>query len=102
MITLTKEQFDRIDYYLDIIFGLGADYDGCNSVESLKCLIDELVAYANQARKLLHSNDQQYDYIRKEDACIALEQLATEELIGNDTNTYISLPEALDRIEELT
>lgn len=99
---ITKEQFDRIDYYLDIIFGLGADYDGCNSVESLKCLIDELVEYASIARRVLHSNDQQHDYVSKKDVCTALEQLATEKLIGNDSNTYISLPEALDRIEELT
>ena len=99
---ITKEQFDKIDYYLDIIFGLGADYDGCNSVESLKKLIDEIVEYSSIARRILHSNDQQHDYIRKEDICIALEQLATEELIGNDNNTYISLPAALDRIEELT
>ena len=56
---ITKEQFDKIDYYLDIIFGLGADYDGCNSVESLKCLIDELVEYANTARRILHNKDDQ-------------------------------------------
>ena len=56
---LTKEQFDRIDYCLDIIFGLGADYDGCNSVESLKALIDELVEYANRARRILHNKEDQ-------------------------------------------
>lgn len=54
---ITKEQFDKIDYYLDIIFGLGADYDGCNSVESLKCLIDELVEYASNARRVLHNKE---------------------------------------------
>ena len=56
---ITKQQFDKIDYYLDIIFGLGADYDGCNSVESLKGLIDELVEYANKARKVLHNKENQ-------------------------------------------
>ena len=56
---ITKEQFDKIDYYLDIIFGLGADYDGCNSVESLKYLIDELVEYANRARRILHDKEDQ-------------------------------------------
>lgn len=59
MITLTKEQFDRIDYYLDIIFGLGVDYDGCNTVESLKCLINELVEYASIARRILHNKEDQ-------------------------------------------
>ena len=59
MITLTREQFDKIDYYLDILFGLGADYDGCNSVESLKRLIDELVEYASTARRVLHGKEDQ-------------------------------------------
>ena len=56
---ITKEQFDKIDYCLDIIFGLGADYDGCDSVESLKCLIDDLVAYASRARRILHGKEDQ-------------------------------------------
>ena len=56
---ITKEQFDRIDYYLDIIFGLGADYDGCDSVESLKRLIDELVEYSSIARRILHNKEDQ-------------------------------------------
>ena len=99
---ITKEQFDQIDDCLNMIYAIGFDYDGYEKPESLKELIDELVEYARTARRILHSNDQQYDYIRKDDVCIALEQLATEELIGNDANTYISLPEALDRIEELT
>lgn len=59
MITLTKEQFDKIDYYLDIIFGLGVDYDGCNSVESLKRLIDEIVEYSSIARRVLHGKEDQ-------------------------------------------
>lgn len=98
---ITKEQFDKIDHCLDMIYAIEFDYDGCEKPESLKELIDELVEYANTARKILHSNAQQCDYIRKEDVCMSLEQLATEELIGNDNNTYISLPAALDRIEEL-
>ena len=99
---ITKEQFDKIDHCLDMIYAIGFDYDGCEKPESLKELIDELVEYANRARRILHSNDQDHDYVKKEDVCTTLEQLATDELIGNDTNTYISLPEALDRIEELT
>lgn len=57
MIQISKEQFDKIDYYLDIIFGLGADYDGCNSVESLRSLIDELVEYSSIARRILHDKE---------------------------------------------
>ena len=56
---LTKEQFDKIDYYLDIIFGLGVDYDGCNTVESLKSLIDEIVEYSSIARRVLHNKEYQ-------------------------------------------
>lgn len=55
--TMSEEQFDRIDYYLDIIIGLGTDYDGFNSAESLKILIDELVEYASIARRILHDKE---------------------------------------------
>ena len=56
---ITKEQFDKIDYYLDIIYAIGIDYDGCDKPESLKKLIDELVEYADKARKTLHNKDDQ-------------------------------------------
>lgn len=56
---ITKEQFDKIDHCLDIIFGLGVDYDGCNSVESLKRLIDEIVEYSSIARRVLHNKEDQ-------------------------------------------
>ena len=50
-----KQQFDLIynyiekierqneikDAYLDIIYDIGVDYDGCNTIKSLKELIDE-------------------------------------------------------------
>ena len=41
------------------------------------------------------------EYIKKTDAQKCLEDLSGEYLLGNDYNTYISLPEALDRLEEL-
>ena len=47
-----KEQERQLkikDNYLDLIHGLGFDYDGFNTVESLKALIDELVDYAVKA-----------------------------------------------------
>ena len=41
-------------------------------------------------------------YVKKRDVQACLEQLAAEHLIGNDFDTFISLPEAQDKIEELT
>ena len=41
------------------------------------------------------------EYIKKQDVQACLEQLAAEHLIGNDFDTFISLPEAQDKIEEL-
>jgi len=42
------------------------------------------------------------EYVKKHDVQACLEQLAAEHLIGNDFDTFISLPEAQDKIEELT
>lgn len=39
------------DAYLDLLDDVACDYDGCNTVESLKKLIDELVTYADKAYK---------------------------------------------------
>ena len=44
------------DGYCDLIWSLGFDYDGWNTVESLKALIDELVDYAKKACR----NDDKY------------------------------------------
>lgn len=55
---ITKEQFDKIDYCLDVIYALGFDYDGYEEPESLKELIDELVAYAIKARRILHNKEE--------------------------------------------
>ena len=56
---ITKEQFDKIDHCLNMIYAIGFDYDGCEKPESLKELIDELVAYANRARRILHNKEDQ-------------------------------------------
>lgn len=56
---ITKEQFDKIDHCLDMIYSLGFDYDGFEKPDSLKELIDELVAYANTARRILHNKEDQ-------------------------------------------
>ena len=43
------EQIKLKNAYCQLIVDLGFDYDGYNSVESLRLLIDELVGYAQKA-----------------------------------------------------
>lgn len=50
-----KNKIDNKDNWCQLIADIGFDYDGCNTIESLKVLIDELVRYA------LNSRDN-YDY----------------------------------------
>lgn len=50
-----KNKIDNKDNWCQLIADIGFDYDGCNTIESLKGLIDELVQYA------LNSRDN-YDY----------------------------------------
>lgn len=42
------------DEWLWMLWAVGLDYDGCNSVESLRGLVDELVEMAVKARDCLH------------------------------------------------
>lgn len=51
-----ERQIKIKDAYCNMIYMLGVDYDGFNTVESLKSLIDELVALAKRAVK----NDDKY------------------------------------------
>ena len=44
-----ERQIKIKDEWCQLIIDLGFDYDGCNTVESLKGLIDELVDYAHKA-----------------------------------------------------
>lgn len=46
--------------YCQLIIDLGADYDGYNSLDSLKSLIDELVDYAHKA---INNDDKAVIYI---------------------------------------
>ena len=41
---------DSVEEWLEIIWGIGCDYDGCNTVTSLKGLIDELVDMTKGAK----------------------------------------------------
>lgn len=50
-----KNKIDNKDKWCQLIADIGFDYDGCNTIESLKGLIDELVRYS------LNSRDN-YDY----------------------------------------
>ena len=53
---------DCVDEYLYDIWAIGVDYDGCQSEESLKKLIDELVNMAKKARECLWQNKLFGDY----------------------------------------
>lgn len=52
---------DSADEWLEIIVGIGFDYDGCNTVESLKGLVDTLVEMSQKARECLRSEKIFYD-----------------------------------------
>lgn len=45
---------DCCDEWLSMIWMVGCDYDGCETVESLKGLVDELVEMSQKARDCLH------------------------------------------------
>lgn len=47
---------DCVDEWLFSIWAKGSDYDGCNSVDDLKRLVDELVNRAEKARECLWTN----------------------------------------------
>ena len=47
---------DCADEWLADIWAVGCDYDGCNTVESLKKLVDELIEMAHSARMCLWDN----------------------------------------------
>ena len=47
---------DCVDEWLWFIWAIGIDYDGCDTKESLKELVDELVDMANKARECLWEN----------------------------------------------
>jgi DNA-directed RNA polymerase subunit RPC12/RpoP/polyhydroxyalkanoate synthesis regulator phasin len=46
-----KEEVHDLNNRRHLIWALGVDYDGCNTVESLKELIDELVSYTQLPRE---------------------------------------------------
>lgn len=48
------------DEYLKLMYVIAVDYDGCNTVESLKGLIDQLMDYTKRAIE----NDDNYEVYR--------------------------------------
>lgn len=55
-----ERQIKIKDKYCQLIINLGFDYDGFNTVDSLKGLIDELVSYA---RKAIEYDDKEVIYV---------------------------------------
>ena len=47
---------DAVDEYLNMIFAIGVDCDGCYTVEKLKSIINEMVSLASDARVALEEN----------------------------------------------
>lgn len=46
-----KKEVQDLNNRRHLIWAIGCDYDGCNTVESLKGLIDELVSYTQLPRE---------------------------------------------------
>lgn len=67
-----KRQIEIMEKYLELIVDLGFDFDGCNTVESLKALIEELVHLASLARacntteEIYFNGDKKYNILHEE------------------------------------
>ena len=47
---MLQRQIDIKNEYLDLIWAIGHDYDGCETTKELKRLIDGLIEYSKKAR----------------------------------------------------
>ena len=67
-----KEQVTIMEKYLELIVDLSLDYDGCNTVESLKGLIDELERLAmlgrvcNTTKSIYTNSNKTYNILNEE------------------------------------
>ena len=52
---------DCAEEWMEYIFDVGCGYDGCNTVESLKGLVDELIEASQKARVCLREGKIFYD-----------------------------------------
>ena len=64
---------DSADEWMSQIWEVGCDYDGCETVESLKGLIDELIEYSFKARDCLKKGKIFEDKEESERSLIAAE-----------------------------
>lgn len=71
-----KRDFEIKNNYLELLCDIGYDYDGCNTVESLKELIDELIKFAELALKnndkevmYIGANEQKYNILHEKIEC---------------------------------
>lgn len=67
---------DSADEWLELLWQIGIDYDGCNTVDSLKGLVDELIEISTKARKCLHDGNL---FKNKEESEISLLAARTEQ-----------------------
>lgn len=71
-IRVQEKNVEIMQKYLELIYDLGFDYDGCNTIEGLKGLIDELMEYAHYGRtydttKPIYINqDKEYNILHEE------------------------------------
>lgn len=52
---------DCAEEWMEYIFDVGCGYDGCNTVESLQSLVDELIEASQKARVCLREGKIFYD-----------------------------------------
>lgn len=69
---MNTKVIEIMEKYFELIIDLGFDYDGCNSIESLKGLIDELVHLAilgrgcNTSEPIYINGNKKYNIIHEE------------------------------------
>lgn len=59
------------DEWLELLWEIALDYDGCNTVESLQGLVDELVDISKKARKCIYDGKLFEDKEESEKSCLA-------------------------------
>ena len=63
---------DCTEEWLELMWAIGVDYDGCHTAESLKGLIDELMEMTQKAKECLYDGkvfyDEEADRKSREDA----------------------------------
>ena len=88
-----ERALDKVQYIIDY----GFDYDGFESPESLKGLIDILVDYARDTKRILKGIDKRMDskvFIRIKDKEAGYEssEVTIEDLIFNQQDIYFEFP----------